>query len=85
MSEEIKKITEEELSKIKDFQNKIAKTLQDVGVLEAEKHALLHMVSGLNQDQEKLKKELEEKYGSININLADGTFEEIKKEEKENE
>ena len=37
------------------------------------------------KEQEEYKKVLEDKYGSININLEDGTFEEIVVEKKENE
>ena len=83
MSEEIKKITEEELKKVVNGQNELAKAIQNVGILEAEKHAVLHHIAGLNQDQGKLKQELEEKYGSISINLQDGSYEEIKPETKE--
>jgi hypothetical protein len=49
-----------------------------MGVLESQKHAILHDLAGVNEDQEKLKKELEEKYGAININLEDGSYEAIK-------
>mgnify|MGYP003676865601 FL=1 len=83
MSKEVKKITEEELKKVVTFQNELAKAIQDVGILEAEKHAVLHRVAGLNQDQGKLKQELEEKYGSISINLQDGSYEEIKPEKED--
>ena len=34
-------------------------------------------------EQDKSKKELEEKYGKININLQDGSYEIIKDEEKD--
>ncbi len=36
----------------------------------------------LFQDIEETKKSLEEKYGTININLEDGTYTEIKKEDE---
>jgi hypothetical protein len=83
MSEEIKKITEEELKQVVTFQNDLAKAIQNVGILEAEKHAVLHVIAGINQDQGKVKQELEEKYGSISINLQDGSYEETKPETKE--
>ena len=35
----------------------------------------------INSDVEKQKSELENKYGSITINLEDGSFEEVKQEE----
>jgi len=82
MSEEIKKITEEELKKVVDNNTKLVKVLQDIGFYEAEKHALLHVSSGINKDIQDSKKELEEKYGSVSINLQDGSYTEIKKEEE---
>ena len=85
MSEEVKKITEKEFETVKDFQTKINDIVFNTGVLETQKHGLLHDLAGVNQDQEKFKKVLEDKYGSININLEDGTFEEIVVEKKENE
>ena len=35
------------------------------------------------KEQQDSKTELEEKYGKININLSDGSFEEIKEEQDE--
>jgi len=85
MSKKENKITEEELKKVQDHQGQIGRLVHNIGVLEAEKHAALHMLAGANEDQEKTKKELEEKYGSININISDGSYEEVKKEEVEKE
>jgi hypothetical protein len=55
-------------------QNALNKVVNQIGMLETEKHGLLHHVAGLNQDQEKIKQELENKYGSINIDLTDGSY-----------
>jgi hypothetical protein len=74
-------ITKEELEKVVDFQNKLYKITTDIGVLETQKHAALHDLVGVNQEQEKYKKVLEDKYGSININLEDGTYTEINEDE----
>jgi hypothetical protein len=41
------------------------------------------MYAELMVEQDKSKKELEEKYGKININLQDGSYEIIKDEEKD--
>ncbi len=79
---EAKKITQEELDKILKFQNALYNLSTDVGVLESQKHAILHKLAGVNQDQEDFKKVLEDKYGSININLEDGTFEVVEKEDE---
>tara|TARA_B110000003_G_scaffold272158_1_gene307513 strand:- start:732 stop:971 length:240 start_codon:yes stop_codon:yes gene_type:complete len=69
------KVTEKELKEIQDLQSNLYKLTTDIGVLETQKHAVLHELAGVNQKQEEVKKVLEEKYGSININLQDGTFE----------
>ena len=69
------KITEKELKELQDLQANLYKLTTDIGVLETQKHAVLHELAGVNQTQEEFKKVLEEKYGSININLQDGTFE----------
>tara|TARA_R100001129_G_C5256847_1_gene229961 strand:- start:333 stop:572 length:240 start_codon:yes stop_codon:yes gene_type:complete len=76
-----KKITQEELDNILGFQNRLYNLSTDVGILETQKHAILHELAGVNNEQEEYKKVLEEKYGKININLEDGTFEELKEDE----
>ena len=78
MSEKVNKLETEEYDKIVDFQNKIRTMLQNIGVLESQKHAILHDLAGINEDQEKLKKEIEDKYGAININLGYGSYKAIK-------
>ena len=75
------KITKEELEKVVGFQDKLYKVTTDIGILEAQKQALLHDLDAINKDTEDYKKVLEDKYGSININLEDGTYTEIKKDE----
>ncbi len=76
-----KKITQEELDNILGFQNRLYNLSTDVGILETQKHAILHELAGVNNEQEEYKKVLEKKYGKININLEDGTFEELKEDE----
>ena len=77
------KITEEQLSTIKDQQQALSEVVHNIGLLESRKHALLHDLATINVDIEKTKKELEEQYGAINIDLETGTFTEIEKEEEE--
>lgn len=77
---EVKKITQEELDNITKLQTELAQLLQNIGIAEAEKHAMLHKIAGVNSQQEDVKKELEEKYGSININLETGEYTLIEKE-----
>jgi len=77
------KITEEELKKVQELQGQMNQALSQVGLIEAQKHGLLHSIADLNKEVEDNKKVLEEKYGQIQINLEDGSFEDIKKEEEE--
>ncbi len=73
-------ITAEELKQIKDQQTELGQVVNQIGQLEASKHALLHKIAGINEGIEDTKKQLEEKYGSININLETGTYTEIEDE-----
>ena len=54
-----------------------------VGVLESQKHQVLHALAGVDQEIEENKKALENKYGKVSINLQDGTYEEIVEEAEE--
>jgi len=77
------KIKEEQLKKIQEQQAAVTKILNEVGYLEANKHGLLHELAGVNQEIEDFKGELEKEYGAVNINLEDGTYTAIEKEEEE--
>jgi hypothetical protein len=76
------KIKEDQLKKIQEQQAAVTKILNEVGYLEANKHGLLHELAGVNEGIEEFKKELEEEYGAVNINLEDGTYTAIEKEEE---
>ncbi len=76
-----KSITAEELKQVKEQQSELGTVVNQIGQLEANKHSLLHKIAGINESIEETKKQLEEKYGSININLEDGTYTEIEKED----
>lgn len=74
------KVTAEELKTIQEQQGKMNETINRIGVLETQKHHLLHEIASVNEEVEKTKKQLEDKYGSINVNVEDGTYSEIKEE-----
>lgn len=67
-------ITEEQLKSIKNSQSKINEILLNVGFLESKKNELLNSHLESLKEMEVIKSELEKEYGSININLEDGTF-----------
>jgi hypothetical protein len=79
------KITEKQLNKIKDQQSKLNEIINEIGVLETTKHSHLHHIAEINKDIEEFKNELEKEYGAININLEDGTYTDIKKDELQEE
>tara|TARA_B110000114_G_C14977628_1_gene351149 strand:+ start:162 stop:407 length:246 start_codon:yes stop_codon:yes gene_type:complete len=78
------KITEVELKNLQEQEQKKGAILHDLGLLQTQTHSLNHYYVELMVEQEKSKKELEEIYGEININLKDGSFELINKDDKEN-
>jgi hypothetical protein len=59
--------------------------INEIGVLETTKHSHLHHIAEINKDIEEFKNELEKEYGAININLEDGTYTDIKKDELQEE
>ena len=79
-SKEVSKITDEQLEVITKHQKDLNKSLTNIGFLETQKHSLLHEYAGIVDDIEKYKKELEDVYGAININIEDGTYTTIEKE-----
>ena len=81
MSEVKSMITKDQLEKIQGFQKELNKILNEVGFLEAQKAQVLGKFGEENKKTEDFKKELEKEYGSININLEDGTYEPIEKKE----
>ena len=77
------KITKEELKELQEQEQKKNAIKHDIGVLETQKHSLLHIWADIVSKQEGAKKELEEKYGKVNIDLKDGSYTDIKEDETE--
>ena len=76
------KIKEEQLKIIQDQQEKLNELIHNIGLLESQKHGLLHEIAKVNVDVQESKQELEEEYGAININLEDGTYTKIEEDVK---
>jgi short-subunit dehydrogenase involved in D-alanine esterification of teichoic acids len=68
------KISEEQLSKMQNVVRAINKGQQQLGVLESQKHSLLHDVMQLQGVIGKIQQELKEEYGNIDVNINDGTI-----------
>lgn len=77
------KIKEEQLKLVTEQQQKLTTVLSQMGVLEIQKLNLAQEVKNLEGEIEKTKKELEEEYGKVSINLSDGTYEPIKDEQED--
>tara|TARA_R110001632_G_C11011352_1_gene379109 strand:- start:86 stop:346 length:261 start_codon:yes stop_codon:yes gene_type:complete len=78
MGKKIKKITNDQLAKVKDLQNEINKLLLNIGNAELVKVQLTNKHVELKQEWDDLTKLLEEVYGSVNISLEDGSISELK-------
>ena len=76
------KIKEEQLKTIQEQQTKIHKLLNEIGVREAQKMDLLNQLARENEEVNEFKKQLEEEYGQVNINVETGEYEEIEKDEE---
>jgi chromosomal replication initiation ATPase DnaA len=75
------KITEEQLKSISKSQKELMTIVNQIGVLETQKHGLLHQVADANKVVEDLKAELEKEYGAIDIDLTTGEYTEVKKDD----
>jgi hypothetical protein len=73
-----KAITKDELKKVTELQTELQSYLANIGVLEVQKAKAIYQVNMLEKDMDQVKKDIEANYGAININLSDGTYEEIK-------
>ena len=74
------KLEEKELQTLKEQETKKNVILRDLGILAVQKQALVNSFAAIQSEQEATKKELEEKYGKVSVNLEDGSYEEIKDE-----
>ena len=77
--EVVKQIKQEQLTKIVDQQKDLQTLLTNIGILESQKHGLLHQISEVNKAIEEFKGELEAEYGAVNINIEDGSYTEVEK------
>ena len=74
-------ISEDQLTKLVEQQKELQGLLTNIGVLESQKHSLLHNLAEVNKVVEDFKKELESIYGAISINLETGEYVKIEQED----
>ena len=68
------KLTNEELDKLQSLVNNINNHQITVGRHETQKHQVLHMLGNLNDKLTLMRGDLENKYGTDDINILDGTI-----------
>tara|TARA_R100000734_G_C3316360_1_gene108822 strand:- start:245 stop:487 length:243 start_codon:yes stop_codon:yes gene_type:complete len=74
---EVKKLTDDQLEKVNDQQRRLNQSLIQIGIRQIDIQNLASIVEKISQEIESTKKELEEEYGAVNINLEDGTMQPI--------
>tara|TARA_R110000772_G_scaffold243944_1_gene356913 strand:- start:209 stop:475 length:267 start_codon:yes stop_codon:yes gene_type:complete len=81
------KLEEKELKSLQENQGKINQVVSNIGAisiqkinLEKSKESLLEELKKIEGEQIEMKKELEDKYGKISVNLQSGEFEIIPEE-----
>ena len=75
-----KKITKDQLETVTKNQDQLTNMVNQIGVLETQKHSLLHQIGELNKTVEDYKAELEKEYGPVSIDLKTGVYTDIKNE-----
>ena len=68
------KVTPSQLEKIQKTVSNINRAQMEMGRLETQKHNLLHQVAGLQDELKLIQDELEKDYGTVNVNIEDGTI-----------
>ena len=68
------KISEEDLTELQNVVKAINKLQFDIGTMEAQKHSALHALFQGNDKLNEIQKSFQEKYGSNNIVIQDGTI-----------
>ncbi len=81
MAKAKKQITEEQLKTVKDQQAKLNGLLRSLGVLDLQKDNIRVEVNKVSEEIDSTKKELEDEYGQVNIDLQDGSYTDIEKED----
>ena len=73
-TEKPEKVSEAQLSRIKNIVDRINNAQMNIGQLEARKHQLLHMIAGTNDELALLQDELDKEYGTNDVNIQNGTI-----------
>tara|TARA_R100000951_G_scaffold17925_2_gene14288 strand:+ start:1238 stop:1486 length:249 start_codon:yes stop_codon:yes gene_type:complete len=78
-----KKITKDELSKAQEVSQEYNNIVQALGNIELQKQDLIMQAAKSRASIEEIKKDLQEAYGNVNIDLATGKYEESAEDKKD--
>ena len=68
------KITEEQLKNLQETVNQVNRYQLEIGITETRKHGLLHQIAGVQDKLTLMQGEFEKEYGTIDINIHDGSI-----------
>ena len=66
------KITSEQLEKVQKAVNTMNRAQLAVGSMELKKHELMHQLAGVKEELSALQAELQQEYGTIDVNIQTG-------------
>jgi seryl-tRNA synthetase len=72
-----KKITAEELEQLQSLQQSISNAVNNLANIEIAKHELLKDHAAMKAKMQEVSLQLQDKYGEVNISLADGVISDI--------
>ncbi len=70
-------LTEDELKSLQENVSKLNEVHMELGVLENQKHKILHEMNEIEKEFNDLQKQLENTYGKVSINMDNGELSEI--------
>ena len=84
MSKKVEKITDEQLTELQRHVNRINAAQLQLGQLESQKLGVVNAIPVLQKQLKEFQEKLEEEYGKVNVNIQDGTIQEIPEDEQAN-
>ena len=74
---QVEKISAEELEQLQTLQRMMANAVNNLANIEIAKYELLQDHAAMKAKMQEVSRELQDKYGEVNISLADGTISEV--------
>tara|TARA_B100000287_G_scaffold179893_1_gene169936 strand:+ start:25 stop:285 length:261 start_codon:yes stop_codon:yes gene_type:complete len=83
MNKKVEKITDEQLTELQGYVNRINSAQLQLGQLESQKHSVVNAIPQLQKQLKDFQDKMEEEYGKVSINIQDGTIQEIPEEDEQ--